>query len=293
MYAIQHEFTINQAPDLALNGTCGYRIEGDRIHLQVGEILSHRDEDNLSGTLALEIWALKQPYGGEGFNGQAIAGVSVGRLSGQHLLGNLNFELPFQVPGEGSWVFTLMLREWTGNGYVTRDFMNFAIPFVAPATPLRAGEVQSGRSVTTDNVIRGKFTEKATAVCAEAALSSTTNETPVNDHGVPLTPPTVNNDGQAFVHATEKPVAVEAEAVVDSMPAKAAPSRRTGKKQNTAVKVSLNQADVNEIAAVKGVSAKLAENIISSRPFQRLEDLLNVKGVGAKLLQKVRDFFTL
>ncbi|TCJ11632.1 helix-hairpin-helix domain-containing protein [Parasulfuritortus cantonensis] len=57
--------------------------------------------------------------------------------------------------------------------------------------------------------------------------------------------------------------------------------------------VSLNQASLGDIAALKGVSVKLAETIVASRPFASFEELLNIKGMGPKLLDKLRKFVRL
>ena len=54
-------------------------------------------------------------------------------------------------------------------------------------------------------------------------------------------------------------------------------------------KVSVNSATVEKLAAVKGLSEKLAERIVKNRPFASLEDLHQVKGLRTKLLAKVRD----
>jgi competence ComEA-like helix-hairpin-helix protein len=63
--------------------------------------------------------------------------------------------------------------------------------------------------------------------------------------------------------------------------------------QNSAAQVSLNEASVEDIETVKGISKKLAQNIVAARPFGSLEDLLNVKGMGMKLLEKIRTFISL
>ena len=257
MYATHISSPANQTSELTLGGTCGYTIEGKRIHLSVSEILNRRDLDNLSGTLSLEVWALKQAYTGGNFIGVAMAGTQVGQLGGQHLFANLNYDLPLHAPGEGSWVVCLMLREWTDAGYLTRDFMNFAVPFVVAA--------EANASVK-DNVIRGKFEEKAPVAAVAPA------------------------------RVEDVPVTVESETTKPAKAAKAEAKVAEKAEEKAAVtggKISINQADVSEIASIKGVSLKLAENIILSRPFQAVEDLLNVKGVGAKLLQKIRDFVTL
>jgi len=54
-------------------------------------------------------------------------------------------------------------------------------------------------------------------------------------------------------------------------------------------RVSVNSATAEDLAAVKGLSEKLAERIIKNRPFASLEDLHQVKGLRTKLLAKVRD----
>ena len=54
-------------------------------------------------------------------------------------------------------------------------------------------------------------------------------------------------------------------------------------------RVSVNSATAQELAAVKGLSEKLAERIVKNRPFASLEDLHQVKGLRTKLLAKVSD----
>jgi len=57
--------------------------------------------------------------------------------------------------------------------------------------------------------------------------------------------------------------------------------------------VNVNQADAPALAAgLVGVGPAIAEAIVSYRkqhgPFQRLEDLLNVKGIGPRTLERNR-----
>lgn len=58
--------------------------------------------------------------------------------------------------------------------------------------------------------------------------------------------------------------------------------------------VRINQADVQEISSLPGVGPKIAARIIEYRnkngPFSKLEDIQNVKGVGKKLIEKIRPF---
>ncbi len=113
-----------------LLGGSAYWIEGDRVEIAVEGIFNPRPFGNLSGTLALELWALPAPFQGGSFRGEPLAGVTFDALFGQLAFGNKSFILPFTEPSVGTWNVVLMLREWTSAGFVTRDFVNFALPYV-------------------------------------------------------------------------------------------------------------------------------------------------------------------
>lgn len=215
--------------ELELQGNCGYEIQNDRVAIHIDRIANNRAPGHCSGTLSVELWALTRPYGGGQFDGVAVAGTRIGELHGEHLLSDCRYDLPFQEPPAGTWHMTLMLREWSDAGYVTRDYVSFSVPYQVGATPVIP---------RTDNVINVSF--------PGAAKNAPT--APAPDEPAPA-------------------------AVADG--------------------VSLNHASVSEIAGVKGISGKLAENIVASRPFASLDEVLKVKGMGEKLLRKVRDLLTL
>lgn len=56
--------------------------------------------------------------------------------------------------------------------------------------------------------------------------------------------------------------------------------------------VNPNTATATELMQLPGIGAKTAERILAYRkqngPFQRLEDLMNVKGIGEKSFAKLR-----
>lgn len=225
---------------LGLSGQFGYAIQGDRILINIDQIANYRPADNLSGTLAVELWALEQPYVGGNFRGFPLATTTLGQLGGGQVLNDCRYDLIFTPPPAGLWHFALMLREWEDGGFVTRHWQNFNLPYAVAEKPLITRSEK-------DNVIIIEF-PKVTKSAPQLA------ETPI---------------------APGQPVLAEQSIAVQSQG------------------VSVNSAALAEIAAVKGVSKKLAEAILASRPYQSLEDLLQVKGMGEKLLNKLRDSFSL
>lgn len=227
-------------PSLTLSGVNGYDIHGDRVVLSVSEIANHRDSENISGSLSLELWALNRPYVDGCFEGVALAGTEIGRVSGQHVLVNGQYELPFTEPAPGQWNLTLMLREWEGNGFVTRDHIQFAQPYVVEAPAVETPVLTQAPVIA------------AAAVAEEVAPAAVQAE-----------------PAPALVAAKAAPVAKAAPAVVDR-------------------RVSINGASRAELAAIKGVSKKLADSIVCARPLISVDALLAVKGMGPKLLEKLR-----
>jgi competence protein ComEA len=59
------------------------------------------------------------------------------------------------------------------------------------------------------------------------------------------------------------------------------------------VKINLNKATVQELSRLKGIGMKYAQRIVQYRdkngPFKNVEDLLNVQGIGPKILEKNKD----
>jgi DNA uptake protein ComE-like DNA-binding protein len=47
-----------------------------------------------------------------------------------------------------------------------------------------------------------------------------------------------------------------------------------------------------ELAAVPGLNAKLAATIVKARPFANLDALTRVRGIGAKMVDKLRSELT-
>ena len=68
-------------------------------------------------------------------------------------------------------------------------------------------------------------------------------------------------------------------------------------KQTTSSKISINTATKEELMSVKGIGAKKAQDIVDYREknglFQSLEDLMNVPGIKEKTFEKVKDQLSL
>jgi competence protein ComEA len=60
--------------------------------------------------------------------------------------------------------------------------------------------------------------------------------------------------------------------------------------ENITNRVDINKADLQELAAVPRLNAATAALIYEKRPFEKFEDLLEIKGIGPKLLELLRPY---
>ena len=62
-------------------------------------------------------------------------------------------------------------------------------------------------------------------------------------------------------------------------------------------KVNINTAGVDELVGLPGIGKAYAERIVEYRqkngPFKKVEDILNVRGIGEKTFERIRDRLTL
>lgn len=106
-----------------MQGDVRCQIADGKADIVIESISSPRAPENLSGTLALEVWALDAPYAGGAWQGQPVASLVLGQLSGGSAWTECRYEVPAVAADVGA-ALTLMLREWTPAGYLTRDYRN-------------------------------------------------------------------------------------------------------------------------------------------------------------------------
>lgn len=309
-----HDFAVypqlQSFPQPQLNGTVGYRIDGGQVVIEVGRVANPRQAGTTSGTLVLELWALDDVHSGGNFQGVPLAASTIGTLDGQHEYVDLSLAAPFTEPPAGSWNVVLMLREWTAFGFVTRDFANFPALFtVAPAEVETVEAAQPVVEVAPAKTAAAK-PEPAAVPKAKAPGKSVKPGKPAKPS---VSAPEAKAPGKSTkpaAPAKRSATAVEAKAVEKSdQPAAASvatPEAKTSEKSKVSAPpatpsaaasaadaakesaIPVNSANKAALLAIKGMPAKVAEGIIEKRPFESLDELVSVKGMGQKLLDKLR-----
>ncbi|AWI79385.1 hypothetical protein CEW87_08375 [Parazoarcus communis] len=265
-----------------IEGSVAYRLDTDCTEISAECIRNPRAADNMSGSLVLELWALPAAYQGGAFSGILIGSEFVGALAGQSQWNNVSARLPACELPAGNWHLVLMLREWVGNTYLTRDYRNFELTVDGPVPVLQESPVAEP--------------------APEAAPA-------------PVAAPTKKPAAKTTVKVAQKPVAkavaktaekaVEKVATKTSKPAAAAASpaaepvsaaKRSAKQSAPAHKhgrVSVNTASVSDLSAVRGINGATAEGIVAGRPWKTLDELITVKGIGTKSLDKLKHLLKL
>ncbi len=267
-----HNLPLAVSSCLSFGGASAYSIHNDRVIIEIGEISNNQESGFLSGTLSIELWALPEAYRGDAFSGFPLAYTTIGELSSQHYLSNCRYDLNFQQPPQGEWIFTLMLREWNGQEYVTRDFVNFDLPYHQAARleeqQKKANVVHLAFTSANEDVLQTKKTVEAKKTLQTKAAIETEKQflhAPSFEEKVELVAPKKRN---------KKMQTRKKEAIGET------------KAESEFLKI-LNHSSLSELLAVKGIFQKLAEDIKAGQPYKQAKDLLKIKGIGKRKLDAI------
>ncbi len=271
-----------------LVGDVACTLNDGTAELAIDAIANPRAADNVSGTLALEVWALDAPYAGGSWTGSPVASLILGVLGGGSEWTACRYNVPAALPVDGA-ALTVMLREWTPAGYVTRDYRNVAAAVVAVVTKVEA-------VVTEEAAPKAEVAVKAEPVVkVEAAAKA---EAPVKAAPTPKAKPA--DKPAAAVFAAKPAAAVKApvearqpEVKMAEVKPAAKPARKAATAKAAARPVSVNNGSEAELLAVKGLPPSVARAIIAARPFATLDEVCKAKGMGPKMLAKLRGLLAL
>jgi competence protein ComEA len=117
--------------------------------------------------------------------------------------------------------------------------------------------------------------------------------------------------GQAAAHQDYRPTKGEPEmkkahaiflglfalvAALVAAPVFAAEQDQTAKATSSELRVDINAADVNRLTELPGIGEKVAARIVAYRKengrFQKIEEIMNVRGIGEKTFVKLRKHLT-
>lgn len=246
-----------------LGGNVGYRFQDNRVTLEAEQIENPRPQHTLSGTLALELWALPNPYEGGSFRGIPLAGVAFDPIPGASATHSRSFDLPCASLPEGQWHLTLMLREWTLGGFQTRDYSVFPVALkIEPKVDSTPAPMTANKVSATPNASSNRVVEPTRQPAATPAPTPAPAPAP--------TPVAKASPAKPAATVTALPTPTP------STPASSEP-------------ISVNRASREELEKIKGLPSKVVDGIVSKRPFRSLEELLKVKGMGQSLLTKLRN----
>lgn len=266
-----------------LSGPVGLWFESDtELVLDLDHVENPREPGNQSGTLSVEVWALDHAYKGGLFEGQPIAGAILGCLAAGDSWQPGALHLHATRPANDRAHLVVMLREWNGVAYVTRDHVNFTPRTVAAHAPV-AAEVPVAQALVVEvsaAVAAAPMAEVAVAASIPAVSVVAPAPAVVASTPAPVTVATITPTVSAAAPAATKAKATKA-TTAKSKVTPAAPSSKDGR-------VSINTASAAELTQIKGLSATLAAALIAARPLSRVEDLRLVKGFTPKTLEKVQ-----
>lgn len=130
---------VHEGAEIQLLDGCHYQWRGaDQVLITIAKIANNRPLGDLSGTLAVELWPNSEPYDGTPLVGSPLAHTTIGELQGQYCLTDCSYLLNLLSAVNPLEHLAVVVREWTAEGFVTKDFVNFPPQAVRTQTDLDA-----------------------------------------------------------------------------------------------------------------------------------------------------------
>ena len=160
-------------------------------------------------------------------------------------------------------------------GFQVKDHMSVCTPVMAGAVQRELGAERQNNKKNTE------ATKRIGEIAREFNLSSSTMLTLLRNLGFKSrSPKTICT--QEMVEAVQRELGVERQAQKKNIEA-ASQSQEL---------IKINQATAKELEHLPGISPKIAKRIVAHReqngPFQRIDDLIKVQGIGLRMLNDLR-----
>jgi DNA uptake protein ComE-like DNA-binding protein len=289
-------------------GSASYQIgDDDSINLRA-QVFNPRSEHNLSGSLALQLWAQREPFSGAEPHGTLLASGELGQLAGQANFESIEQSAALSRPAPDESRVVLLLCEWTAEGYLVRDYCNFAEPYAGPVRRPAAERASSQESQESPGPVAARRVPSSVVAAdtpVPAPERTAAEVKPAPSKAQPVPAPVAAPKPVAAAAAAPKPVVAAAAAPKPVAAAVAAPTPLAAPEPvvapvaapkpvaAAAARPSLNQVGEAELIKLTGLQQKLAAALIKARPFKSFDELGNVKGIGEKTVHKLRGLFVL
>ncbi|MGB0662455.1 MAG: ComEA family DNA-binding protein [Pontibacterium sp.] len=271
--SLNHPLNLLPHPEIALAGDSSYRMLEGQVELTLGQVNNHRDTLNISGSLQVSL------VGRCGDQTHIFASVELAPIWGQYCVTQLTQIAPLSLPASGTWALSLVLSEWGANGYEACDQVLFAVPYCVQPTEKTAVYEQADSKVISVDFGQGLPSEAD--VASDLPLQSDVEPSLL----------AVELASDETVEEVVEEVEVVTKAAKET-PAEAASEKMVETAADESL-ISINHASAKQLTEIKGVSARVAKLIVDHRPYDSLEGLLVIKGIGAKMLAKWNAFIRL
>lgn len=308
-----------------------YRFEGD--HAQLGAQLRVNDPASVTQQrCSLQLWACPSPFEGGELNGVRIAEVPVVTQAPEATIQQAA-PAQFPAGQHDFAMVMALVTETADGQPVINDFVNFnqrqrfLQPCMAGAVDVSAQEQQVSVSIASIENPR-ENANLSGSLSVELWASQTASYSGGGVDGQWLAGVNLGQlaGGQQWTHQvfTLDVNAAPAQSatwllllrewtaagyvtrdfrVVPVLMQSIAPAKATAKKAKTEAKavksetkagtVSVNSASEDELANIKGLNPKLARLIVAGRPYLALDELVQVRGIGEKMINKLRSLLSL